>query len=72
MTALALLDLLLKWGPLAVEQALKLSQIIKDGKGKTEVTAEDIAELLAYGHKKGADYFVTVGSSPTPPPTPAQ
>ena len=60
MTAIALLDLLLKYGPLAVEQALKLSQLIKDGKGKTEVTAEDIAELLALGNKKGADYFTPV------------
>jgi len=64
MTAIALLDLLLKYGPLAVEQALKLSQLIKDGKGKTEVTPEDIAELLAFGNKKGADYFT--------PATPAQ
>jgi hypothetical protein len=64
-TPLILLDLLLKYGPLAVEQALKLTQLIKDGKGKTEVTPADIAELLAYGNKKGADYFVTV--SPTPP-----
>lgn len=67
MTALALLDLLLKYGPLAVEQALKLTQIIKEGKGKTEVTQEDIAQLLAYGNKKGADYFVTVAPVAPPP-----
>ncbi len=57
MTAIALLDLLLKYGPLAVQQALKLGQIIKDGRGATEVTPEDIATLIAYGEQKGADYF---------------
>lgn len=57
LTALSLLDLLLKYGPLAVQQALKLQQIIKDGRGATEVTASDIAELVAYGQQKGADYF---------------
>ena len=58
MTALALLDLLLKYGPLAVEQAWKLTQLIREGKGKTEVTEKDIAEMLAFGAKKGEDYFV--------------
>lgn len=62
MTAIALLDLLLKYGPLAVQQALKLSQIIKDGKGATEVTPEDIAVLVAYGEQKGADYFKPAAS----------
>ncbi len=57
MTYLAALDLLLKYGPIALQQGLKLAQIIKDGKGATEVTPEDIAELVAYGQQKGADYF---------------
>ncbi len=57
MTYLAALDLLLKYGPIALQQGLKLAQIIKDGKGATEVTLEDIAELNAYGQQKGADYF---------------
>jgi hypothetical protein len=59
LTPILLLEMLLKYGPLAVEQALKLSQLIRDGKGKTEVTEADIAILLAYGSKKGADYFPT-------------
>lgn len=65
LTAISLLDLLIRFGPIAVQQALKLAQIIKDGRGATEVTPADIAELVAYGNQKGADYFVRV--SPTPP-----
>lgn len=57
MTYHAALDLLLKYGPIALQQGLKLAQVIKDGKGATEVTPADIAELVAYGNQKGADYF---------------
>ncbi len=57
MTYLAALELLLKYGPIALQQGLKLAQVIKDGKGATEVTSADIAELVAYGNQKGADYF---------------
>jgi hypothetical protein len=64
MTYLAALDLLLKYGPIALQQGLKLAQIIKEGKGASEVTPEDIAELVAYGNQKGADYFVKVSPAP--------
>ncbi len=57
MTYLAALKLLLEFGPIALQQGLKLAQVIKDGRGATEVTPADIAELVAYGNQKGADYF---------------
>lgn len=57
MSYIAALDLLLKFGPIALQQGLKLAQIIKEGRGATEVTPADIAELVAYGNQKGADYF---------------
>jgi len=65
MTYAVALELLIKFGPIALDQGLKLAQIIRDGKGKSEVTPEDIAILLAYGNKRGEDYFVGTPSTGT-------
>ncbi len=61
MTYVAAFELLVKYGPLAVQQGLKLYEVIKAGKGQTEITPEDIAQLVAYGSAKGEDYFKPKG-----------
>lgn len=55
MTPALVLNALLTYGPAIMPLLEKASQWVKDG--KKEVTAEDIAELIAYGQQKGADYF---------------
>lgn len=57
------LDLLFKYGPTAVIYAQQIAKWIEDK--KENVTSADIAELIAYGEQKGADYF-KIPAPPTP------
>lgn len=71
LTPAIILDLLIKYGPLAVAQAEQLVEWIKAG--KQEVTPDDFANLRALGQRAGADYFGANAPAPiaTPAPVPA-
>lgn len=59
MTPAAILTALLTYGPTILPLIQQVTQWVKDG--KQEVSAEDIAELIAYGKKMSADYLLGVG-----------
>lgn len=68
-TPLLLLDLLFKYGPIAVAQAQQIAKWIADK--KETVTDEDFAVLIAYGQQKGAEYFQPAPPLGIVPPPPA-
>jgi len=59
MTAALVLDCVLRYGPSVLPLIQQLAELVKSG--KTDVTAEDIAELIAYGKKTSADYLREAG-----------
>lgn len=71
MTFAVVLDLLLKYGPSAVQLGSKLVTAIQAGKGQQEVSAADWAELDRLANQSSADIYARLGISPPPPSAPA-
>lgn len=69
MTPEAVLFAVLRYGPDILPVIQQIEGWIKTN--KTEVTADDIAVLVAYGRKTSAEYLAEAGGAPTPAPTPA-
>jgi hypothetical protein len=62
MTAAAIAEALLKFGPTILPYLIKVGEWIKAG--KSDVTAADLAELTAYGQQKADDYLKAIGVTP--------
>jgi len=68
MNYLAVLDLLIKYGPTAVQMGQKLIAAIQAGKGQQEVSAADWAELDRLANQSAADIYARLGVTPPPAP----
>lgn len=66
MNVASVLTLLLQYGPGAVAMAQKLIADIETGKGQKEVTAADLAELVALGNQTASDIYKRLGIAPPP------
>lgn len=62
MTPAVVLAAVLQYGPTVLPLIQQLAEMAKSG--KTEVTPEDIAQLIAYGKKTSADYLREAGVTP--------
>ena len=62
MTTAVVIELLLKYGPSVLPVAKQIAEWVRAG--KTEVTPEDIAVLIAYGNKKAEGYLAEAGGAP--------
>lgn len=58
------LDLLLRYGPQAVDLALKLRSAVAAGKGDTELTEADWAEMKRLSDQTSADIYARLGIKP--------
>lgn len=63
MPPVAILAAVLQYGPSVLPIAQQLVAMIRDK--KTEVTAEDLAQLIELGKKSSADYLAGAGGAPT-------
>lgn len=70
MTYLAILELLLKYGPTAVSMGQKIVAAIKAGKGNAEVSDADWVELNRLASQSAEDIYRRLGIEPPPPPKP--
>lgn len=62
MTPALILTAVLQYGPSILPIVAQLAQMIREN--KTEVTAEDIAQLIALGKKSASDYLAAAGGAP--------
>ena len=60
---------LCKYGPDAYAGAKRLAEIIKNS-GHPDLTAQDIADLEAFGAKSSEQYLADAGGAPAAAPTP--
>jgi hypothetical protein len=65
-----LANLLVKYGPSAISLGANIDSNIAAGKGQTEVTAADWAELDALSKQSAEDIYAKEGITPPPAPTP--
>lgn len=66
MTTAALLTALLTYGPSILPLAQSLVADIEAGKGNKEVTAADIAALVALANQSSSDIYKRLGIAPPP------
>lgn len=66
MKPLDILNAVLQFGPTVLPLIGQLTTWIKEN--KQTVSAEDIAQLIAYGKKTSNDYLKEAGITPTAPP----
>lgn len=70
MSALAIgtaLDLLLRYGPTAVDLGLKLKAAVDAGRAGDPLTAADWAEMRRLAEQSGEDIYRRLGITPPPP-----
>lgn len=67
MTYAAVLELLLKYGPSAVEMAAKLTAAYKAGKSEQQVSDADWAELTRLSQLDSASIYARLEIEPPPP-----